>query len=86
MPGPDDVDARVALGVFGKAFGREVLDIESAALQTISNEVRAVAVSLTGRIDRRNANEIGGECDSLRRRRIDLSQDAIDLCGTHSED
>ena len=43
MPGPDDVDARVALGVFGKAFGREVLDIESAALQTIANEVRAVA-------------------------------------------
>ena len=86
MPGPDDVDARVAPGMLGKAFGRKVLDIESAALQTISNEVRAVAVSLTGRIDRRNANEIGGERDSLRRRRIDLSQDAIDLCGAHSED
>ena len=86
MPGADDVDARMALGVLGKAFGREVLDIESAALQTISDEVRAVVVSLTRRIDRRNANEIGGERDSFRRRRIDLSEDAIDLCGAHSED
>ncbi len=86
MPGPDDVDARVALRVLGKAFGREVLDLESATLQAISNEVRAVVVRLTGRIYRRDADEIGGERDSLRRRRIDLSKDAVDLCGAHSED
>jgi hypothetical protein len=58
MPGPDDVDARVPRRVLGKAFGREVFDLEGAALQAISNEVRAVVVCLTGRIDRRNANEI----------------------------
>ncbi len=86
VPGADDVDARMARGVLGTAFGGEVLDVESAALQTIADEVRAVFVSLAGRIDRRNANEIGGERDSLRRRRIDLSQDAVDLCGAHSED
>jgi hypothetical protein len=58
MAGSDDVDARVPQCVLGKAFGREVFDLEGAALEAISNEVGAVVVSLTGRIDGRNANEI----------------------------
>jgi hypothetical protein len=67
--------------VFRKAVGDDVLDPELVPLELIAQKSRARFVFLTGWIDGRNADEVGGEPDDLVSRSIHFRNDAID--GVH---
>ena len=57
----DDVDARIAVGVAGRAFGADEFDAEAALLQARGQVFGAGAVGVAGRIDRRKADQVGGQ-------------------------
>ena len=79
----DDVDARVARGVFGPAVGGDVLHVEAAALHVVAEKMRARVVRITRRIHCRDSNEIRCQLHDLVRGAIDFRADAIDEGGVH---
>ncbi len=61
----DDIDARIAVGVAGRAFGADELGFEAALLQPRTDVFRARPVGLAGRVDGRKADQVGGQCDQV---------------------
>ena len=61
----DDVDARVAVGVAGRAFGADEFDFEAALLQPRADVFGAGPIGLAGRVDGRKADQVGGQRDQV---------------------
>jgi hypothetical protein len=64
-------------GVLAQPLGRKVLDLESATLQIVADEVGAGFILLARGIHRRDADEIGRVLDDLIRCAIDFSENAV---------
>jgi hypothetical protein len=61
----DHIDPRMLAGVLRTPLGGDVGNLELARLQPVADEPSTWLVCVTGRIDRGNADEGGGEVDDL---------------------
>src|SRR5581483_3107158 len=73
----DNVHARISLAVLGHAFGREYFDRVVEVDELAPDQVRALAIVVTGRIDRRHADQFAREVDHLVGETLHLAQDAV---------
>jgi hypothetical protein len=67
----DDVDARIAVIIAGRAFGAHILDGEPAAAQPRADVFRAGTIGPAGWIDRRKTRKIPRQLDDLLAPRVD---------------
>jgi hypothetical protein len=58
----------------GVAVRTQELGLEGVAAQAIGQQLRALAVGVTGRIDGGDPHQVGGEADHLVARLVDLAQ------------
>ena len=76
---PEDVDPRMLGRVFDSSRRRQQMHFRPVRAQLVTDQRRACLVFVTGRIDRRNANQPRRKVDDLIARAIDFRQHAIDL-------
>ncbi len=80
-PRADDVDPRMACGVFGPAFRGVILDAEVEVGETRANVLRTLGVELAGRIDGGNANQLRGKRRQFVGGVIDSGKESIESAG-----
>ena len=61
----DDIDARIAVGVAGRAFGADEFGLETTLLQPRADIFGAWPIGFARRIDGRKADQVGGQRDQV---------------------
>ena len=73
----DDIGARIPVGVAGRAFAADIDDVEAPAPEASADILGARHVGLARRVDRRKADEVGGECDEFVAAPVDGAEEAF---------
>ena len=67
----DDIDARVALAVAGRAHGMHIVNRETAGAHTLTDELRARPIPVARRIHRGKTNQLASQFDEFIAPRVD---------------